>query len=68
MITDLKTAVRRMHAVVGVLDEDLAAYERLLAPPLPYAELSADAWPAAEAARQRVEESWAVRISRPPSV
>src|SRR5262249_49185306 len=57
MITDVEAAVRRMRAVVGVLDEDLATYERLLATPLPYAALPADAWPAAEAARRRVEES-----------
>jgi hypothetical protein len=57
MIADVKAAMCRMQAVVGVLDEDLAAYELLLATPLPYAELPADVWPAAEAARQRVEES-----------
>jgi len=57
MITDVEAAVRRMRAVVCVLDEDLAAYERLLATPIPYAELSADDWSGAQAARQRVEES-----------
>lgn len=57
VITDLEAAVRRMHAVVGVLDEDLATYERLLATPLPCAEVPADAWRGAEADRRRVEES-----------
>ena len=57
MSLDLKAAVRRMRAVIGVLDEDLATADRLFGAPLQRTELPPDVWRRAEAARQRVELS-----------
>jgi len=60
MSLDLKAAVRRMRAIIGVLDEDLAAADRLFGAPPQRAELPPDAWKRAEAARQEVELSLTV--------
>jgi hypothetical protein len=50
-------ALRRMTAVVGVLDDDLADLASRLAEPLPARTLSDTEWQAAEAARVTVEHS-----------
>ena len=57
MSLDLKAAVRRMRAIIGVLDEDLATADRLFGVPLQRAELPPDVWTRAEAARRQVELS-----------
>jgi hypothetical protein len=54
---DLNAAIRRMRAIIDVLDEDLATADRLFGAPLQRAELSPDVWKRAEAARQQVELS-----------
>ena len=57
MSHDLEAAVRRMRAVIAVLDEDLATADRLFDAPLARAELPPDLWKRADAARQKVEHS-----------
>jgi hypothetical protein len=57
MSLDLNAAIRRMRAIIHVLDEDLATADRLFGTPLQRAELSPDVWKRAEAARQQVELS-----------
>jgi hypothetical protein len=57
MSPDLKAAARRMRAIVGVLDEDLATADRLFGAPLQRTELPPDVWSRAEAARLQVELS-----------
>jgi hypothetical protein len=58
MAIDLDAAVRRMRAVVRVLDEDLATAADVLRKPFPPSELSAAAWGAAESDRPAVDESF----------
>jgi hypothetical protein len=50
-------AVRRMRAVLGVLDQDLDERGADLALPIPATTLSETEWQAAEAARAAVEQS-----------
>jgi len=57
MSHDLPSAIRRLRAVIAILDEDIAAVDRTLGSPLTRTELSPVAWKKAEAARRLVEES-----------
>jgi hypothetical protein len=56
MSHDLSADIRRMRAVIGVLDEDLATADRLFNAPLARAELPPNAWERAEVARRQLEE------------
>lgn len=55
MSHDLDAAIRRMRAIIGVLDEDLANAEGMVDVPLAPVELPPDVWELAEAARRDVE-------------
>ena len=57
MTHDLNAAIRRMRALLGVLDEDLATANRTSGAPLARAELAPLDWERAEAARRLVEDS-----------
>lgn len=51
---DLDAAIRRMRAIIGVLDEDLAIAERRLDVPVAPVELPPEVWERAEAARRDI--------------
>jgi peptidoglycan hydrolase CwlO-like protein len=53
----IEDAIRRMRAVVEVLDRDLAQYQTLVATPIPAAALSDAQWERAEAARSAVVQN-----------
>ena len=57
MSLDLNAAIRRMRAIIDVLDEDLATADRLFGAPLQRAELSPDVWKRAEAALDGVDDA-----------
>lgn len=53
----VEDAVRRLRAVIEVLDGDLAQYEVMVATPIPATVLSAAQWERAEAARIAVDQN-----------